>query len=89
MANPNPVRARIAKRKRTSGDMEDLMEKVWGAVCLAEEAIKYASTPALRTSAIHAMSSIATTYTKMLQVGEHEARLALVEKRLEELCHAG
>jgi hypothetical protein len=88
MANPNPVRARLARHQKRRGNLEDLMEKAWKAVLEAETALEYASLPAERTSAIHAMSSIVTSYGKLLQAHEYEARLALVEQRLEELRRA-
>ena len=86
MANHNPVKGRLARqRNRQRGDLEALMVEVWLAIEKAVESLDLAVTGPERCSAIHAISSIATTYTKMLQVGEYEARLALVEQQLEEL----
>jgi hypothetical protein len=88
MANPNPVRARIAKRKRTHGDMQDLAEVVWQAVQKAHDNLSYTKASQEKCAALHAMSSIATIHTKIYQVGEYETRLALVERILEELRRA-
>ena len=89
MPNPNPVQARLTlRRRRRAGDLADLMKAVWQAVGDAEQALEQAETNDARCKAIHAMSAIATTYTKMLQVGEYEARLALIEKALEEMRRA-
>ena len=87
--NKSPHVARLAKQRlHKPGDMQALMAKAWGAIRDAEIALEMAGTVAEKCSAVHAMSSIATIYTKMIQVGEHEARLALVYNRLEELAHA-
>jgi hypothetical protein len=87
--NKNPVQARLARqRKRQRGDLQALMLEVWVAVEKAVETLDLAVSGPERCAAIHAMSSIAGVYTKMIQVSEHEARLALVYKILEELVHA-
>jgi hypothetical protein len=80
MANKNPVHARLALRKRRrTGDLQDLMRATWRGINDAEAALDMAVTVAEKCSAIHALSAIAITYTKMLQIGEYEARLAQIE----------
>jgi hypothetical protein len=80
MANHNPVQGRLAlRRRRRAGDLRDLMRATWRGVNDAEATLDMAVTVAERCSAIHALSAIAITYTKILQVGEYEARLAQLE----------
>jgi len=86
MANPNPVKARLAqRRRRRAGDLRALTKAVWQAIRDAETALESAKTNDERCRAIHAMAAIANSYSKVLQLGEYEGRLAALEKGLEEI----
>ena len=75
MANSNPLRARLAqRRRRRAGDLRALV-KAGQAVRDAETALESAETAQERCAAIHAMAAIANSYAKLLQAGEYEARL--------------
>jgi hypothetical protein len=83
MANPNPHRARRAKRSaRAPGTLRALQQKLWGAILWAETVLEEADTPDLRLRAIHALAQAAGHYGKLLEVGELEARLQAVEAQL-------
>lgn len=84
MANPNPVRARQAKRATRAakaGDIADVRLKLWQAVEAAADALADDDL-AVRLRAVHATTQAAMAYTKVLEAAEFEARLAAVEKEL-------
>ncbi len=86
MANPNPdpLKARMAKkRKGRTGDLPALRRKLWVALLHAEDVLENATEPELRLKSIHAFSQTAGQYAKLLEIGELEARLALLEERVQ------
>jgi hypothetical protein len=84
MPNPNPHRARLARKSaRKPGDLRGLQRKLWGAILHCEDVLEAADTPELRLRAIHAMSQATGAYVRVLEVGELEARLTALEKRME------
>ena len=85
MPNPSPHTARQAqKRRRTPGDLATLVQVLWGAL-LKAEAVLDAATHAseLTLKAVHAVSQCAGQYSKLLEVGELEARLQALEAQLQ------
>ncbi len=83
MANPNPVKARLAQRRRRKpGDLPKLMKALWETIRDVEEALETAATPDDTCRGAHAMAACANSYVKLLQVGEYEARLAALETAL-------
>jgi alcohol dehydrogenase YqhD (iron-dependent ADH family) len=83
MANPNPVKARLAQRRRRKpGDLPKLMKAVWETIRDVEAALETAATPDDTCRAAHAMAACANAYNKLLQMGEYEGRLAALEAAL-------
>ena len=84
MSNPNadPTKARQAKkRKRKPGNLQAVAAKLWAALEAAEELLAE-DDPHLRLKAVHAVSQVAVSYTKVYEVGELEARLQALEVTL-------
>jgi hypothetical protein len=89
MANPSPHKARMArKRKVKPGTLLDLQKLLWKALRTAEAILDRACTQAdgewerpedLQLRAIHAIGQCAGQYSKLLEVGEFEARIAALE----------
>jgi hypothetical protein len=80
MPNPSPYKARLGKRRhKKPGDLPALTRVLWRAVLEAQEILEAATEPELKLKAIHALSQCAGQYSKLLEVGEFEARLAAVE----------
>jgi hypothetical protein len=71
MPNPHPdaLRARLAKKKlrRKPGTLADVLEKLWDAICEAEQVLYQAEEPELRLKAIHALSQCAGQYCKLIE----------------------
>jgi hypothetical protein len=87
--NTNPVAARLAKqRKRQRGTLEELLCEAWRGVEAAAAGLAQAITVAERCSTVHALSSMAATYGRLLAQGEFEPRLALMERQVKELLDA-
>jgi hypothetical protein len=82
MPNPNPVKARLAQRRRRKpGDLPKLLRALWETIRDIEEALETAQTTEETCRAAHAMAACATAYSKLLQIGEFETRLALLEQK--------
>ena len=82
MANPNPLPARQAKkRKGKPGDLQALLRVVWAALLEADAVLQSTNgdNPELTLKAVHAVSQCAGQYAKLLEVGELEARIAALE----------
>ena len=88
--NRNPVAARLAQRRRRKpGDLPKLKRALWETIRDLEEVLETATTSEETCRAAHAMAACGNAYTKLVQIGEYEARLSLIEQRLEELrAHA-
>lgn len=80
MANPNPTQARQAKRlkRRKAGTLEHARALLWQALERAAELLEE-DDPALSLKAVHALSQGASSYAKLVEVGELEARIAALE----------
>ena len=90
MPNPNPAKARQAKRKKRlkPGDIKDITTVLWSAIVKLEQHLSdVAEKDDLDTAELckltHALSQSASTYIKALEVGEYEARLSELEKAYE------
>ncbi|HEV2122042.1 MAG TPA: hypothetical protein VGW38_04605 [Chloroflexota bacterium] len=90
MANPNPHQARKQKsrnriqRLAKAGTLADTRLKVWRAICAAEE-VMYAHQADAGTvlKCVHALQQAASTYAKVVEATEIQARLAAVEAALQ------
>ena len=89
MANPNPSKARRAKRAKrlmkaeAAGTVNDLRRKLWRAMAAADDVLAdKKAEPTLKLKALHALTQASGAYLKIVEVGELEARLAVVEERL-------
>ena len=87
--NPNPTKARQAKRKRKlkNGDIKDITGVLWSAIIKLEQHLSSVTEEnGIDTNELckltHALSQSASTYLKALEVGEYEARLSELEKHL-------
>lgn len=81
MANPNadPLKARIAqRRKRKAGSLKDVSRMLWEALETARELLSEEDVQ-VRLKAIHALSQTASSYARVYEVGELEARLEALE----------
>jgi hypothetical protein len=80
VANPNPWPARLAKRRaHKPGTMSDVLKVLWTAIKDAEYLLYSAEDPEFRLRCVHALSQAAGQYAKLIEVGEFEARLTVVE----------
>ena len=90
MSNPNPAKARQAKKRKRRGEpgsIEDARALLWKALQRAGELLNAetvedgVSRPDNHTAlrAIHAISQGAAAYARIVEVGELEARLAALE----------
>ena len=82
MPNPNPHKARLAKRRRGKvGDLAALVRVLWSALLDAEAVLRSTEgdNPELCLKAVHAVSQCAGQYAKLLEIGEFEARIAALE----------
>jgi hypothetical protein len=87
MPNPNPHQARMAfRRKGKPGDMDVLLRVVWHALIEAVAVLDatHGDNPELCLRAVHAVSQCAGQYARLLEIGEHEARIACLEHWREE-----
>lgn len=86
MPNPNPHKARQAKKlkKRVDvGTIDDLKEKVWKGILTAEKILdNKRAANALKLRAVHAIVQAAASYTKIVEAGELEARMQELEAAL-------
>jgi hypothetical protein len=91
MPNPNPTKARQAKKKKLKpGDIKDITGVLWSAIVRLEHHLTEVTEKdheAIDTNELckltHALSQSASTYIKALEVGEYEARLSELEKAYE------
>jgi hypothetical protein len=87
--NPNPVAARLAqRRRRKAGDLQALTKALWQAIRDIERALETAVDHSELVSAAHALAACANAYSRLLQMGDYEARLAALEARVAKESHA-
>jgi len=77
MANPNPIQARISKAEKKREVLTWMLSKLENAVETADELLNHED-PHIRLRAVHAISQVATSYAKVYEVGELEARLQII-----------
>jgi hypothetical protein len=78
--NPNPYAARQAKRRaRKTLDLPDVLKIMTKAIREAEMALLQADDPEFTLRCVHALSQACGQYAKLLEVGEFEARLKVLE----------
>ena len=95
MPNPNPYKARQAKRPvppkvalttggHAYGTLEEVLAIVWGALKEAEGVLTRApfSDNELKLKSVHAVSQCAGQYAKLLEASELEARLSALEAKM-------
>ncbi len=79
MSNPNPYAARLAAAaRRKPGDLDEVRARTWGALLQSYTDIGV-SDPEQRRKALLAYAQLAGVYVRLLEVGEHEARLTKLE----------
>lgn len=77
---PRPFRN---KRRRKPGDLSSLRRTLWAALLTGEELADDAD-PATRLRALHAISQLAGTYLKAIEVADLEARIEALERAVAE-----
>jgi hypothetical protein len=83
MSNPNPFKARLAKkRRRKPGDLDQLKAVLWGALCEAETVLRETSDEERVLRACHTISQASAAYLKLLETGELERRIQAMEQQL-------
>ncbi|WP_135230675.1 hypothetical protein [Deinococcus fonticola] len=83
MANPNPVNARLGKKKASKpGNLKEVAGMLWEALETARELLSDDDT-GTRLKAIHALSQTASSYARVYEVGELEARLEALEQAMQ------
>jgi hypothetical protein len=85
MPNPNPTKARQAKREKrvTPGNLDQLKATLWVAIERLEEALasdEVGNDVGKLTRLAHAISQAATPYMKVIELGELEARIRSLEE---------
>jgi hypothetical protein len=79
--NPSPHHARLAKKRtRKPGNLAALTRVLWRAVLEAQEIMDHADGDEMKLRAIHAISQTSSSYAKLLEIGEFEARLNALEE---------
>jgi hypothetical protein len=74
MANPNPYKARKARKSRKIGDIEMLRRKLWSAVERCEQLVN-SDDCAVALRGIHALAQVSGPFLKSVEVGEMRAEL--------------
>lgn len=86
MANPNPAKARAARRKKRlqrAGSVEDVRLRLWEAIEAASDLVADGEKEdALRLRAVHAITQASTAYAKLTEAVEFEARLKTLEEEV-------
>lgn len=80
MANPNPSKARAAKRQKAkAGNLRDVTGLLWDALLTARDLLDDEDS-GTRLKAVHALSQTASSYARVYEVGELEARIEALEQ---------
>ena len=82
--NQNPVAGRLAKKAQSKpGTLADVQARLWEAIIKAETVMeKRGQKDETVLRAANCIGQLAMSYSKVLEVGEYEARLAAVEAAL-------
>ena len=85
--HPNTAPARTAKRRKAvertkeTGTLQDVQKKMWSAIIRLEQiAQREGADDAGVIKATHCLIQACGQYSKLLEVGEYEARIAALEK---------
>jgi len=71
------------KRRRRPGDLSSLRRTLWAALLTGEELADNPD-PAVRLRALHAISQLAATYLRAIEVSDIEERLRKLEAAVQE-----
>jgi hypothetical protein len=83
MANPNPYRARLLRRRiRRPLEMVDVLRILSRGILEADELLKNSVDPEFTLRCIHALSQACGQYSRLIQEGALEARLTALECEL-------
>jgi hypothetical protein len=83
MPNRSPHKARLSKRVRGKpGSLQDVQRLLWYGILRTKQTLDGARKPANVLKAVHCLSQVSGQYAKLLEIGELEARLAVVEAAL-------
>jgi hypothetical protein len=82
--NTKPHLARLSKRcAHKPGSLADICKILWTAIQDAEQLLYTAGDDAdLRLRCLHALSQSCGQYSKLLEIGEIEARLSALEQQM-------
>ena len=81
MANPNPYAARQAKRRAHKPlNLADVLKILTSAIREAERLLYGADDPEVTLRCVHALSQACGQYSKLIEIGEFEARLKVLEE---------
>jgi hypothetical protein len=85
MANTSQYKARLAKRRaHKPGNLQDILKILWTAISDVEHLLYTAGDDAdLRLRCLHALSQSCGQYSKLLEIGELEARLSALEQQMQ------
>jgi hypothetical protein len=88
--NPSPYKARLAKKERSKpGSLDDLTHTLWKAIQRLDGHLEQLSDDEEKIDTnelcklTHALSQSASTYIKIIETGELEARLEALEQAQE------
>jgi hypothetical protein len=83
--NTKPHLARLSKRcAHKPGSLEDILKILWTAIKDVEQLLYTAEDDAdLRLRCLHALSQSCGQYSKLLEIGELEARLSALEQQIQ------
>lgn len=80
VANPNPYRARAAKRRAHKPlNLTDVLKILTSAIREAERVLYEADDPEMILRCCHALAQATGQYSKLLEIGEFEGRLQALE----------
>jgi hypothetical protein len=83
MSKANVHQARMAKRRlRKPGDLRSLQRMLWQALIECERVLMHAADDEMTLRAAHAVGQVGGQYSKLLEIGEFESRLAALEAAL-------
>jgi uncharacterized small protein (DUF1192 family) len=78
--NRNPYKARMQKRlQRTPGDLDAVKHRLWAVLLSSYDDIVEEADPQVRRTHYYALTAIVSAYSKLIEVGELEARIAALE----------
>lgn len=75
-------------RRRKPGDIGQLKRVLWGSLLELEAIILADDDPVMKVKASHALGTLAGSYVKCLEVGDHAERLAAIEEAMGGNIHA-